>query len=219
MRWPADAPINLVAHAPKIKNRLPLEKVVENEDGIVGSIGDGQTQLTLKANGRIILNEDQMVDARWEMPNDTDFNFDFSFDLEGISNQIRERFSNEINRFSTEIESKLGPDFGQQLSDKLSKKLEMAANRVEQAASRAAQQAERAATRATSQAERAANQARRQAEYTTRRSPGRPPGSGKSAAQSATPSPTTEEKLEILKMVEKGIITPDEAATLLEALG
>ena len=219
LRWPTNAPLNLVAHAPKIKNRLPLEKVVENEDGLVGSIGDGQTQLSLKANGRIILNEEQMVDARWEMPNDSDVNFDFSFDLEGITNQIRDRFSNEINRFSSEIESKLGPDFGQQLSERLSKKLEHAATRVEKAASRAAQQAERAASRATSQAERAANQARRQAEYTTRRSPGRPPGSGKAANPPTPPSATTEEKLEILKMVEKGIITPDEAATLLEALG
>ncbi|MEM7332500.1 MAG: hypothetical protein AAF490_10440, partial [Chloroflexota bacterium] len=218
LRWPSNAPLNLVAHAPKIKNRLPLEKVIENEDGIVGSIGDGKTHLTLNANGRIILNEEQLVDARWEMPNDSDFNFDFSFDLEGITNQLRDRFSTEINRFSSEIESKLGPDFGEELSERLSQKLERAANRVEQAASKAAQQAERSATRATAKAERAAQRARRQAEYTTRRSPGRPPGSGKSANPPSQPS-TTEEKLEILKMVEKGIITPDEAATLLEALG
>lgn len=218
LRWPSDAALNLVAHAPKIKNRLPLEKVVENEDGLVGSIGDGQTHLSLKANGRIVLNEEQLVDARWELPNDNDYNFDFSFDLEGLGNQIREKFSQEIGRFTTEIESKLGPDFGQNFSERISQKLEQAAAKAEKAATRAAQQAERAAERATSQAERSANRARRKAEYATRRTPGRPPGSGKSATPPSPPTATNEEKLKILKMVEQGIITPDEAATLLEAL-
>lgn len=206
LRWPPTSDLQLTAQAPKIKNRLPLEKVVETEDGLVGSIGDGETQLTLKANGRIILNEDRTVDARWEMPEHDEFNFDFSFDLEGFGNQIRDKFNSEISRFSTEIEAKLGPDFGKRVSEQISKKMEMAAEK-----------AERAAARATEQAERAANRARKQAEYQMRRSPGRPPGRSKADASSA-PS-TTEEKLKILKMVEQGIITPDEAATLLEALG
>lgn len=219
LRWPSSAAVQLVAHAPQIKNRLPLDKVVENEDGLVGSIGDGQTHLTLKANGRIVLNEEQLVDARWEMPDENDYTFDFSFDLEGLGNQIREKFSEEMNRFSTEIESRLGPEFGQNLSERIAQKIEKAAAKAEQAATRAAQQAERSAERATARAERSAARARRQAEFTTRRSPGRPPGTGKSATPSSPPAATTEEKLKILKMVEQGIISPDEAATLLEALG
>lgn len=219
MRWPAGADLNLVANAPTVKNRLSFDKLVENEDGIVGSIGDGQVNVTAKANGRILLKDTDIVDARWEIPDDTDgFSFDFAFDLEGLGNQIKEKFNAEIGRFSEEIESKLGPDFGQELSNRIAQKMEQAAAKAERAAERAARQAERAAERATAQAERSANRNRARMErVVVRRSPGRPPGTGK-AAQDAPKPDTTEEKLKILKMVEQGTITPDEAAMLLEAL-
>lgn len=204
LRWPADAAINLSATAPQIKNRLPLEHVKESDNTLTGSLGDGKTNVTLTANGRIILKEDQVIDARWELPDENEMNFDFSFDFENIGAQIQQRIQSEISKFSTDFDQYLGPEFSQKLTEKINQKVEKAASKAEQAAARAAERAERAAERA-----------RRQAEQQIRRTPGRPPGSSKKSE----PTPASpEEQLKILKMVEQGLITPDEAAALLEAL-
>ncbi|MCP5101580.1 MAG: hypothetical protein GY943_39050 [Chloroflexi bacterium] len=206
LRWPVNAPINLVANAPKIKSRLQLEDVVEKEGSLVGRLGDGETNVTLTANGRIILKESNVVDARWEVDGMESPDFDFSLELEGIGARISTEIFDKLSRVTTDLENKFGPDFSQNLSDRVARKAEQAAAKAERAAQRAAEKAERASERA-----------RRRAEYTTRRSPGRPP------AKPKPPEPprrkaTGEEQLKILKMVEQGIITPQEAATLLAAL-
>ena len=207
VRWPMDAPINLVANAPKIKSRLTLDVEQSTETSLTGKIGDGETNLSLTANGRIILKESQVVDPRWENESAGDVDFDFSVDLEGLGAQISSQILDKFSQVATDLDQRFGPDFTQRISERISREAE-----------RAASKAERAAERAAAKAERAAEQARRRAERNMRRSPGRPPAAPK------PPSPpkqkaTSEEQLKILKMVEQGIISPAEAATLLEALG
>jgi DUF4097 and DUF4098 domain-containing protein YvlB len=206
LRWPLNAPINLVAAAPIIKSRLPLEDVVEKEGSLVGRIGDGETNVSLTANGRIILKDANVVDPRWESDGMDAPDFDFTLELEGLGARLSTEIFDQLSRVTTDLENKFGPDFSKNISERIARKAEQAAARAEQAAQRAAEKAERAAERA-----------RRRAEYTVRRTPGRPP------AQPKPPEPprrkaTGEEQLKILKMVEQGIITPQEAATLLEAL-
>ncbi|MFQ5435610.1 MAG: DUF4097 family beta strand repeat-containing protein [Anaerolineae bacterium] len=206
VRWPMDAPINLVANAPLIKNRLRFEQEQKTDTSLTGRIGDGETQVTLAANGRIHLKESQLIDSRWQSDADDPIDFDFSVDLEGLGAQISSQILDKFSRVATDLDQRFGPEFTQRISEKVSREAE-----------RAAAKAERAAQQAAARAERAAERARKRAQKNVRRSPGRPPAAPK------PPSPpkrkaTGEEQLKILKMVEQGIITSAEAATLLEAL-
>lgn len=195
VRWPTGAPLELVATAPKIVNRLHFDKVVETGDNLTGHIGDGQTTVKLTAGGRIELKETPIVDNRWESEGfgETGFDFDFGVDLAGLGERISREVSEHVSRITADIESKFGPEFTRRWEEKIMRKAE-----------RAAEKAERAAEKARRRAERSMRQHGRW-------SPPPRPSAPKRKA-------TSEEQLKILRMVEKGIITPDEANTLLEAL-
>ncbi|MCP4419085.1 MAG: DUF4097 domain-containing protein [Chloroflexi bacterium] len=191
VRWPLTSPLNLTATAPSIKNKLPLEKETKMENTLIGSIGDGETNVTLTANGRIILKEGDMVKQKWH--DDSNFEADFDFDFSDFGNQISQKINDHVAQISKKLEATMGPDFAQGLAEKITIKVENATARAEKAAERARQRAERQRPR---------------------------PHRTSRPARSAEPKQPTssEEHLKILKMVEQGIISPDEAATLLEAL-
>lgn len=195
LRWPIDAPVNLTANAPNIKNRLPLENIVEKEGSLLGTIGEGKTNLSLTANGRILLKEARLVKAEWEGFTAEGMDFDFNLDLAGLGEEIANKVNEQVSRVTAELETRFGPDFSQRIAEK----------------------AERAAV----QAEKAAEKAMRKLEIHVERAAKR---SGRSWAPPPPPAPaapkksTAEEQLKILKMVENGTISPDEAAMLLSAL-
>ncbi len=191
VRWPADAPLNLTATAPSIKNRLALEKVTEMENTLIGRIGDGETNASFTANGRILLKEGDIVDQKWG--DDASFEADFDFDFANLGSQISQQVNEQVSQISQRLESKLGPEFTQRMAEKITRKVEQATARAEQAADRARQRAERQRQRG-------------------------PRPSRTAATAEPKQKASSEEQLEILKMVEKGIISPSEAATLLEAL-
>lgn len=190
VRWPVTSPLNLTATAPSIKSRLPLEKETEMENTLIGRLGDGETNVSFTANGRIILKEGEIVDEKWG--DDAVFEADFDFDFANLGSQISQQINEQVSQISQRLETKLGPDFTQKITEKITRKVEQATARAEQAAERARQRAER--------------QQQRQRPYRPT-----PPPEPKQKASS-------EEQLKILKMVEQGIISPSEAATLLEAL-
>jgi hypothetical protein len=198
VRWPIDAPINLTASAPNIKNRLPLENVADKDGTLLGTIGDGQTNLSLKANGRILLKEARLVKAEWEAFTGADgLDFDFALDLAGLGEEIASKVNEQVARVTAELEGRFGPDFSQRIADKA----ERAAAQAEKAAERAVRKFEKHIERAT----------QRQARSGRSWTPPPPPAPPKKKS-------TAEEQLKILKMVENGTITPDEAAMLLSAL-
>ena len=193
VRWPITSPLNLTATAPSIKNRLPLEKETEMEDTLIGRIGDGETNATFTANGRIIIKDGDIVDPKWQ--DDAEgFETDFDFDFANFGSQISQQINDHVSQISQKLETTLGPEFTQRMAEKISRKVEVATAKAEKAAERARQRAER------------------QQRYGVR------------VSRTAAPTPepkqkaSSEEKLKILKMVEQGIISPNEAATLLEAL-
>jgi hypothetical protein len=196
--WPLDVPINLTAAASEIKNRLPLENVVNKNGTLLGTIGDGQTNVSLKAHGRIHLKETRLVKAEWEAFAATDgLDFDFTLDLAGLGEEIATKVNEQVARVTAELDSRFGPDFSQRIAEK--------------------------AERAAAQAEKAAERAVRKFEKHIERAAQRQARSGRSWTPPPPPAPpkkksTAEEQLKILKMVENGTITPDEAAMLLSAL-
>ena len=187
--WPATSPINLTATAPTIKNRLTLEKTSEMDNTLIGRIGDGETNANFTANGRIVLKESDIVNPKWN--DDSSYEADFDFDFANLGNQISQQVSDHVAQIGLRLESKMGPDFTQGMVEKITRKVEQATARAEKAAERARHRAEQQRPRGPKPA------------HTT-------PEPKKAAS--------SEEQLEILKMVEKGIISPSEATTLLEAL-
>ncbi|HRQ41738.1 MAG TPA: DUF4097 family beta strand repeat-containing protein [Chloroflexota bacterium] len=192
VRWPTGAPLNLSATAPQIVNRLSLDKEMEVDHTLTGRLGDGETTATFTAGGRIVLKEEQMVNARWEDENEG--GFAFGFDFADLGEQIGRQVNEQIARITSNFETKFGPDYSDKMAEKAARKAEEAARKAEQAAERMRQRAERQA-------------ARNVGGYGRPAAP--PPPRAKASA---------DEQIKILKMVEQGIISPDEAATLLEAL-
>lgn len=188
VRWPLSAPVNLVANSAAIKNKLLLEDLVEKEGQLIGRVGDGKTNLTLNADGRISLKDAQMIDPKWSNGEaEPDFNMNFDFDFGELGTRISNEINDKVSRFTQEFENRFGADFGQTMADEAAKRAEEAAARAEQAAKRM---------------------------RSTRPTPPPPPP--------PPPAPKTpisaEEQLKILKMVEQGKISPEEAEVLLDAL-
>jgi hypothetical protein len=196
--WPTDTPLNLTATAAEIRNRLELADVVQDESNLTGRIGDGDTYLTLEAERHIILKQahgdgDSFADIGID---DAGFEFGFSF------GELGETITREMDKVAARLEQRWGPD----LAHKVEVKAQAAARRAEEAAEKAMRRAEQAMKQARWQGER---------RVWSPAPPAAPPSPGAAKAKKAT----DEERLKILSMVEKGIITPEEASTLLDVLG
>ncbi len=215
--WPANTPLNLEATAAQIINRLPLEDVVQDGKSLSGRIGEGSTAVTLQAQGELRLKE-TAEDYEWGVMfggDAHDFDFNFDFDFEGIGERIRAEMDSHVARITGDLEQRFGPDFAQRIAEKVSREAERAAARAEREAERAAARAERAAERAQREAERHAERfARTGFRHGGRHVPPVPPV----PPQSPVREVSAEEQLKILRMVENGTISPEEANMLLKAL-
>ncbi len=197
LRWPEDAPLIVEASAADIKNRLDLVDVIEENGTLSGRLGEGQTFLILNSKGRIILNRAEAM-----KDDDNQFNekeFLFKFDLGQLGEYVTTEIDNHMDNFSSRMQKEFGPEF---------------AARLEQTAQKAANKAEKATEKAIKQAEKAANRLRWQAGGDSWAS-----AYTEDQEQSSQKRKTSsKEQLQILRMVEKGIISPEEATTLLDAL-
>lgn len=196
IRWPKKVPLLVEATASEIRDRLSLEMVSQEEGHFSGKIGSADSILILNAEGRIILKEDTEQHDSWD--GYQDFEFDIASDLDGLGVYIAGEINSRLTEWSTRLEKEFGPAF---------------TARIEKTAQEASSRAERAAERAVRKAEKAARKAR----WHTNQS-NWSPQPPQPRAQSKEANASEEEKLKILRMVEKGIISPNEASTLLEAI-
>ncbi|MEZ4516344.1 MAG: DUF4097 family beta strand repeat-containing protein [Chloroflexota bacterium] len=198
VRWPDSLPVNLIATAPFVENRAHFDEFEQKGDAWIGRIGESKTNVELTAGRQIQLKDAETIDPRWGTfeADMEDFEFEFGDLGERISAQINEK----MNIFAQNMEQQFGPDFGQEIGEKMARKAEKAAQRAERAAERAMQRAEKA------------SRAKYGREWQGFYSPSAP-------ASPTPPNPVSpEEQLKILRMVEKGTISPEEASMLLEAL-
>jgi DUF4097 and DUF4098 domain-containing protein YvlB len=193
--WPEDAPLNLSATAAAIRNRLDLQETKEMDGQLHGRLGDGETTMQLTAGGQIVLKPS--VSLEWDFSGEETDDFSFDMDFGGLAEQISAQISSRMSALSSRLEHKFGEEWGRA---------------VEEKASKATQKAEAALRRAEKAMQR------------SRSGPAGPVGPGGFVSAPPPPpaakqNPVTEaEQLKILRMVEQGIITPDEASVLLEAL-
>jgi hypothetical protein len=160
-------------------------------------MGDGKTYLNLEAKGSIVLKDLASTKDPWKQFEDGDS--DWSVDLNGLGEHIATEINERMGEWSTQMEKRLGPDF----MAKIEQKTREAAQRAEQAAEKAVRKAEKAAKKIQWRMDRRTARSQRRA---------------KKPSSAESNKATEEEQLKILRMVEKGIITPDEAGTLLEAM-
>lgn len=196
VKWPLSAALNVEATAPIIRNRMTLSDLVYQDGYLSGRIGEGQTFLILTAKGRIILKEASFEHPNWE--DYTEPGFEIDVDLNGLSEHIASEINDRMYQWSAKLEKELGPAF--------------AAN-VEKSVLDAADRAERAAEKAVRKAEKAARKVRWQMGQNQWTTPPVP-----TPSKTKEKKATEEEQLKILRMVENGIISPEEANSLLEAI-
>lgn len=188
VNWPPNVPLNLVAEGSRITNRLSLHEVSEKEGRLTGKIGSGAAQLTLSAGGRIILKEAAESAEKWEMGMEGE-EFESAFAGWDPENMAA-RVEAEVNSHMARVARNLETRFGPEFGQRVAEKVSRHMERT---------------------AERVGDRSRRRTDWRGR------------TAEAATATPqrrtaSSEEQLKILKMVESGAITPEDASMLLEAL-
>lgn len=198
VRWPASAPLNLLVSEGTVKDKIGLQNVSEQNGGFSGQLGDGETTLVLEAAGRVIVKE--IDEADWSDKFGSEFAefgsdmSDIGVELAGLGEQISSRVSAQMQELSARMEEKFGHDFAQSMADK-------AARHTEKTIKRAMREAERMRARSGAW---------------TPPPPPAPTAPFRPQRKSAPVSP--EEQKKILSMLEKGIISVEEAESLLKAL-
>ena len=199
VRWPMDAPLNLEATSASIQRGFDMLDMIVEDGFLSGRLGDGECFLMLESKGRIILKDIPMRDETWRKFDESEFDFGFGVDLSGIGERIASEVSSRMDDWSKGFEREFGPEF---------------AARIDRTSQEAAAKAERAARKA----EKAIRKVRWQIEpgswTAVSAGPPRAGNPGKSKERAATDA----EQLKILRMVENGVISPEEASTLLEAI-
>jgi hypothetical protein len=198
VRLPADASLHLALRAGGRVRSGVFGLTLQEADGETsGVLGAGEASLEAQVDGSVSLRTLEPEGAAEGLP------FDFVADLEGLGAQIEARVADAM----TEMEARLEESLGRIDSDKIRRQAEQASERTLRAAGRAAEQVRRAADR---EAERARLRAER-SERRWRRASGRRPRPRQEPA-------TDEERMRVLRLVEEGRVTPEQAADLLAAL-
>jgi len=209
---PADASVRFALRAGgRVRSTVPGLSLTETKGIMTGTLGDGQTRIEITAGSRILLLPEAAEEAEWVAWTGA----------EDIGAFVEARVAEAMAL----LEARLDESLRRVDSEEIRRRVEKAAERARQAAERyareageaARREAERARREALREAERArreAERARMQAERAERRwqrASGRRPEPSRHAAAG-------EEILRVLRLVEEGKITPEQAAELIAAL-
>lgn len=193
VRIPRDASLRLALRAGgHVRSRIPDLTLKDVDGEMTGALGDGESTLEAVVGGGVSL---QLLDTEAGIGDDISFNF--VADLEGLGVQIEASIAEAMAEMEARLHESLGRFGGESV------RFEHARSQVERAKEQARRAAERAAERARLRAERATRRWQRV-----------------SGERSETkPEPVSEkERMRILRMVENGAVTPEQAADLLAAL-
>ncbi|MFN2137595.1 MAG: hypothetical protein ACK2UK_16660 [Candidatus Promineifilaceae bacterium] len=187
--WPTEAPLLLEVEASSITNRLALSDVIESDGRLTGRIGDGKTRLAIKAGGTVVLKEMQLVSSKWGHDVEDAYDYGFMTEFAELGSRLSGEISDQMTRVASELEASFGPDFVQRMAGQIAQRAGKAAKKMQEVA-------------------------REDAAQTSKQ---QQPKQKESAADTV-PSTNPEAQLKILHMVETGIISPEEASMLLDAL-
>jgi DUF4097 and DUF4098 domain-containing protein YvlB len=201
-------------------------------------VGNGEGQLELRAGNRIKLvgTEGEESAAEWDVDVDFQFNHEFNERATELVQQVAEQVEAQVEAFTRQLNERLAQlDSGDAIAAKVQMKVQSAMRQAEEKIADAMRRAERQAER---QAERHAARSARQRYRVDVVSPMPPippvppfprhPGMGMPHGVATPPSPaqtpkrnppSPEERMLVLKMLEEGKISVDQAEKLLSAMG
>jgi hypothetical protein len=201
IRIPENASLRLALLAAGGVHSKVTGLTLEETDGqMQGVLGNGEAVVEAQAGGSITLGRKGSAEGP---PGEFEFDMDFMDDLDSIGPMIEARVGEAMAKLEVHLEQGLGQINGEKLRIK-----------IERAAEKSARAAERAAEEVRRAAEREAQKARMRAERSQRRWE-------RASGQKPHPRPepvSEEEQLRVLRMVEQGKITPEQAADLLGAM-
>ncbi|HOU15374.1 MAG TPA: hypothetical protein PKZ84_19885 [Anaerolineae bacterium] len=223
-----------------VRANIP-DLVLHQEGGkTTATLGEGAALIKAQVGGRVVLKV-----AGMEEDYGGDFDFDFNIDLSFLDalNDLGPMIEARVAQAMAGLEAGLQEGLRHIDGDRIRIHIERAAEKAQQAAERIAekaqQAAEREAERARRAAEREAERARMRAEHAERRwqrasgypTPPEPPTPPTAPTPPTPPTPPEapeapahtadelrEERLQVLRMVQEGQLTPEDAAKLLAAL-
>jgi hypothetical protein len=197
VRFPTDASANIqVTASSDIKHRVEWSEVTEGPGTLSGRLGEGEASVAITAGGGVTLQS--RSDASAFVVGFALEDTEFDLELETMAEEIERNIEAQMGRLHAQLEAKLS-----------SIDHEAVRRRVERSAEKARRKAERAAERARLKAERA----QRRWERMGARQPVRPtPPRGPAEPVGET------ERLAVLRLVQEGKISAEEAARLLEAM-
>lgn len=242
VRLPEDANVRFKLQAGGGVRTSIANLVLHQEDGVItGTLGEGAALIEAQVGGRVVI---KGGGAEEDYPRG-DFDFDFDIDLSFLDalNDLGPMIEARVAQAMAGLEAGLQEGLRYIDGDRIRMHIEHAAEHAQRAAEKVAEQARRAAEReaehARRNAEREAERARMRAEHAERRwqrasgypTPPEPPTPPTPPAPPMPPTPPEapaapthtadelrEERLQVLRMVQEGTLTPEDAAKLLAAL-
>jgi hypothetical protein len=191
VRLPADASLRLTLKAGGgVRSRIPGLVLEEGEGETRGALGAGEATLEAWAGGRITLRPANVEDKPAE-------DWGLELGLEDLGAQIEV----SVNRAMAEVNARLAENLGHVDAAAIQRHVERATERSLHAAERGIERARREAEQARIRAERVQRRWQRAGGQQPRRV-----------------SVTDDERLRVLRLVEAGKATPEQAAELLAAL-
>jgi hypothetical protein len=207
VRLPADASLRLALRAAGgVRSDCPDLTLEETEGETRGVLGAGEASLEAQASLEVQASLEAQVGGNVYLrplkPEEGPA-FDFVANLEGLGAQIEARITEAMAEVAARLEESLSHIDDQALRQRVERATEKALRKAGQAAGQARRKAEREAEKARLRAERA--------ERRWQRASGQRPHPRREPA-------TDEERMRVLRLVEKGKVTPQQAADLLAAL-
>ncbi len=228
----ANAHLTLDARG-QLLSSLALTDQQREGNRLTGTLGDDGAEVAVEARGNILLGGGRppFADLGEEISRQVEEGLR-AIDLEAVGRQVSEEVEAAMSRLQVKLESVDWDRMGHQarmaveramerMQRDMDRLAEKAAHRQERLAEREARLQERLARREARLQERLAVKGRRAADHQpqTEITIGMGDWETEYAAESMEPAPSLdEERLSILKMVEQGQITPEEAEMLLDSL-
>lgn len=197
---PADASLQMIfLSGGRVRSQIPGLTLHESGGETRGTLGAGEATLEAQVGGHVRLRP-----AEGEAVMTEDLDLEFATEMEGLGAVIEARITEAMAEMEMRLQESLGRVDSEAVRQRVERGAEHARQAMEQAAERARRAAEREAERARLHRERAERRWQRV--------------SGQRPHPPRAESVTDEERMRVLRLVESGKITPEQAAELLAAM-
>ncbi|MGD8624604.1 MAG: hypothetical protein PVJ34_08715 [Anaerolineae bacterium] len=207
----------------RIVSSWDLEDQEQVEGRLTGTLAGGGAELAIEAGGNLVLGGGPEVigtDVGDEISRQIEASLQ-AIDLEAISRQVGHDLESALSRLRVKMEGVNWDQMGLQAQQAVERAMERIERDMERVMAKAARQQERLEKRLEREARRMERAAERHEHHKARHDPSpevEVEFEEESAAQGQAEADLEEQRLSILRMVEHGQITPEEAEMLLDAL-